>query len=231
MTARFRCYASGSSGNMYRFGDIIFEAGVKPPVSALKGANICLISHSHSDHCKHYKDMINWGIRVHAPFVHTDPNDLNDYVFEGSGNMIVTDNWKIRAFVVAHDVLNYGYLGQSLRCKTKWLYVTDTGYILPTPKNLTHLFIECNHSYIDMNSRVKIGSLNEGHFVRVTQNHLSVEDVEEYVCRLDRSDLQEIHLLHLSARHAQPDEFTRRIQSASGIPTYIAGGELRNRRS
>src|SRR5690554_7158294 len=152
---KLKCLGSSSSGNCYiLYNDeeaIILEAGVR--FSAVKEAlnfdlskvKAVVCSHLHGDHSKYIKDFIYSGIPVLA-----DESVFSHYSVPISVIAIHQHEYKfggfsIKPFLVEHDVTTFGFLLHHKEIG-KTVFITDTGEVEYTFKNLTNIIIEANFS-------------------------------------------------------------------------------------
>ncbi len=68
--------------------------------------------------------------------------------------------------------------------------------------------------------------LRDSKRVEAIRVHMSLEDCLEFLNRQDLSTVRKIILIHLSAENSDPADYVNRIQSATGVPTYIATEEI-----
>lgn len=226
--------ASSSKGNCYYITDgstpLLLEAGINFKqirqalnfnTSDLAG---CLVTHEHGDHCKGLNDVLKAGI--------------NTYMSAGTSEAIGIDNhriktvkalqpfkvgtWQIMPFDVQHDVSEpYGFLLAN-KAGDKLLFATDTYYIKYKFKNVTHMLIECNYSKEILDRNIDEGITPKIMRKRLIKSHFSLENVKEFLKANDLSQLQEIHLLHLSDSNSDEALFKREIQELTGKVVYIA---------
>lgn len=227
--------ASSSGGNCYRLDDgnspLLLDAGI--PFSELKRrlnfrvAEIegVLITHEHMDHAKAIKDLMKFGIDCYMSF--GTANALGGITGHRlkllkAKEQVEIGTWTVLPFDVQHDAAKpLGFLLAS--GNEKLLYATDTYYIKYKFTGLTHIMIECNHSYDILNKNVESGILNPGMKNRLIRSHFSLENVKEFLKANDLSKVREIYLIHLSSGNSDEARFKREIQELTGIPTYIAG--------
>lgn len=86
------------------------------------------------------------------------------------------------------------------------LFVTDTGAVPQVNGSFTKIFIEANYS----EPALLASDINEFQRQRILENHLSIEQAENFLKQYPDADAT---LIHLSRRHAAADEFKRRIQN------------------
>lgn len=237
---------SSSAGNCYILradsGEtLIVECGI--PFRKIKegldwnlsGVAACVISHRHRDHCKAFPEMLNAGIRILAlqdvkdsfpqcgrvfftpiepmkgyraggfriftlPLYHSDP-DGNDCPCLG--------------FVISHEEMG------------KLLFATDTVTLDFNVAGLDHIMIEVNYSDRILQGNINDGKIHKSEHDRLLQSHMELETTIKVLQKLDTDNVNEVILLHLSGRNANPDAFKRRVTESVGLPAYVAQKGLR----
>lgn len=235
---KINCIGSGSSGNCYHITDgnteILLECGFnfktiqKALNFKLNSISACLISHSHSDHIKGLKEVMNYGIDCYIGFLEKQyliKNDkqYNNFRLKGIQPLehFRVGTFTILPFDVQHDTEQpLGYLIQSDN-GDKLLFATDTYYIKYTFTGLTHLLIECNNSIEILNRNVETGVLNHSLKKRIRKSHFSLENVIDFIKDCDLSQLKEVYLIHLSDSNSDEKLFKKSIQRVTGRPVYV----------
>ncbi len=235
---QIKVIGSGSSGNCYRVSDgvtsLLLEAGL--PIKKIKeGCNFdlssisaALITHEHGDHSVGAKALMAAGVdawmslgtanaleissyRLHT-LAHTALNDQNTYLTFNIGTFSVTP------FKTHHDAAEpVFYLLISTVTHERLLFVTDTYYIDYTFKGLTHVMIEANYS-----ADTLADADNDPRRSRLRRSHMSIENCIKMLKANDLSHCLEIWLIHLSTSNGDSEGFKRRVQEATGCPTFIA---------
>lgn len=226
--------ASGSRGNCYHITDgsspLLLEAGIPFKeiqqktgfkVSSLAG---CLVSHEHQDHCKAVKDLLKAGIEVWMSVGTKEALKISGHRLRPLAPLINygIGAWTVKPFEVQHDAAEP--LGFLLANQTgeKLLYLTDTYYCKYKFVGITHLMIECNHSYEILNENVSRGALPPAMKKRLIRSHFSLENVKKFLEANDLSRVQEIWLIHMSDGNSNAEQFKREIQELTGKPVYVA---------
>lgn len=226
--------ASSSAGNSYKVSDghtsLLLDAGL--PYKELQkrlnfqvsGITGVLISHSHKDHCKAVPDLLKAGIDCYM-----SQQTANEGCCSGHWvteveplKQFKIGTWTVLPFELQHDVFNLGYLLAN-KAGEKLLYVTDTYYCRYKFQGLTHLLIECNHSYDILQANVDSGALPVEMKNRLIRSHFSLENVKEFMKANDLSKVQEIYLIHLSDGNSNEERFKREIQALTGKMIIVAG--------
>jgi phosphoribosyl 1,2-cyclic phosphodiesterase len=215
---------TGSEGNCYILTDsngesLIIEAGVrfseikqalKHDISKVVG---CLVSHQHGDHAKYVKDIQDVGIQIiaNAKVFETKILSSNYKIqnaFSLNEKMEISgaiETWTIIPFPVVHDVFTHGFLIHHNECGNV-LFVTDTMELNYTFSNLNQIIIEANFSESIL-SKLNNESANKYVDNRVRNSHLSLEKCHEFLQRTDLSEVENIVLIHLSARNSHKMDF------------------------
>ena len=184
----------------------------------------CLVSHEHQDHCKAVEDLTRAGIDCYMSFGTVNMLEITGHrvylAFPQKQFKIGT--WTILPFEAQHDAAEpLGYLLQNHK-KEKLLYITDSYYCRYRFNGITHLMIECNHSYEILNRNVESGVLPEAMKKRLIRSHFSLENVKAFLKANDLGRLREIWLIHLSGGNSDAEQFKRAIQELTGKPVYVA---------
>lgn len=216
---------------MLKDGDsyLLLEAGIQPKIMQLDWSKIegVLISHEHQDHAKYAKEIIKRtgadlycsegtssvlrGVPSHRVHVASSKRSFN------------IGGWKIMPFDVEHDAKEpLGFLIET-PTKRRVLFATDTYYIRYKFTGITHLMIECNYDLDILEDNFLSRKIDKKQRLRIITSHFELSNVKQFLKVNDLSKLQEVHLLHLSDRNSDAEQFKREIQAIVGVPTYIAG--------
>lgn len=215
---------SSSAGNCYLLEAdnemLILEAGVnfmavkkylKFDLSRVK-AVIC--THIHGDHAAYIGDykkaFIPTYLPTEAPTIHNAVND---------GEVIEAGSFRITPYKVKHDVLCYSYLIEYK--ETRVLFITDTCCFPYTLPNIDAMLIEANYDE-DILKRNVISGMSLTHATRVIESHMSINNAVNCCLRHKNDRLRNIVLLHLSAQNSDERSFIQKMQSRTGIATYVA---------
>ena len=228
------CFASGSSGNLYRLDDgrtqILLECGIifreiqKHLDFKLSSIAACLITHEHKDHCHAVRELLVRGIPcymsggtalalglVDDPAVH----------IVGERELFTVGTWSVLPFATQHDAAEpIGFLMEN--GEERILYATDTYYIRYKFPPCTVIMIECNHSYAIVDRRVENGELDRVLARRLVKSHMSMENLLDFFKANDMTKVRQIYLLHLSADNSDAAEFKKTVQQETGVEVYIA---------
>ena len=223
--------ASGSTGNAYHIDDghcpLLIECGISLDkirralnykTSSLAG---CLISHEHGDHSKSAKALLQAGVDCYMTKGTAEGLNLKRHYrtkILPMADTVKIDSWACYVFHTYHDSKQpCGFYLQS-KDKEHLLYVSDTHFIMERFRPLEYIMIECNYSESILKRSNTPDFLKE----RIMTNHLSLENVVEFLASNDLSKTKEIWLLHLSSGHSDEKKFVRQIERIFGIPVYVA---------
>ncbi|MCU5745882.1 MBL fold metallo-hydrolase [Staphylococcus sp. SQ8-PEA] len=185
----------------------------------------CLITHEHGDHAKYTKQFVENGIECYATL-----GTLNQLAITSHRLHVIkakrafrVGTWEILPFDIEHDVAEpVGFLMQSDK-GYKVLYVTDTKYVKYKFKGVTHMLLEINYIYEQMQQNVKDGVIHQALANRIMDSHFSLEYAIQFLKANDLSKLEEIHLIHLSNNSSNAQKIKDEVQKVSGVPVYIGG--------
>lgn len=231
--------ASSSKGNCYWVTDgstpLLLECGIPWKeiqrkldfkTSEIKG---CLVSHEHKDHCKAAPDIIRAGIDTYMSIGTIEALELEEHGLYGhrvgiakSKRQFNIGTWNIKPFITEHDAAEpLGFLLVNKQGE-KLIYITDSYYCKYKFTGLTHIMIECNHSYEILERNVANGSLPQAMKNRLIKSHFSLENVKKFLLANDLSRVQEIWLIHLSDGNSDAELFKREIMQLTGKQVIIA---------
>jgi len=235
-------YHSSSASNVYRIDDgntpILLEAGA--PIKKIKEAlnyklsNIagCLISHSHMDHAKGLKDLLQCGVDCYVSPETAQALDLSGHRLHIIKPMeqFKIGTWTIKAFYQAitdekgeikhlHDAPCLGFLMVS--GENKVLFAIDTNYIPYRFRGLTHIMLGVNYDNEILMDNVTLGHIHPELTKRILKNHMSLRTAKNFFRANDMSKVREIYLLHLSDGNSNAERFKTEIQQITGRPVYV----------
>lgn len=224
---------TGSKGNSYVLaaGDerLILDCGL-PGKEIMQGLNFglrgvvgCLITHSHKDHCKAIKEVLNAGVNVYST------NEILKEIGADRHHRIKpielhitfkVENFNILPFEVNHthnDGIICPTIGFLIHHNAigKVLYVTDTYYLRYKFTGVKHIIIECNYSE-DILEELP------DYRARVLKSHMSLETLKKALITWDLKETEDITLVHMSGENGNTEYFKEEIEKLTGIKTYIA---------
>lgn len=225
------CFASSSSGNLYRVSDgqtpLLIECGL--PIKAIKQAlgyrlsdiRACLVSHAHADHSRAVRELMRAGVDC---WMSPETQKALGVVLEHRSIPLRPHDWKrieswrLVAFPTEHDCP--GSLGFILASgNEKILYLTDSFYVKYRFQGLTHVMIEANWSKETLSP-----DLDPAVKRRLIRSHMSLENVLKFLAANDLSQVREIILIHLSDGNSDAAMFRRAVERATGKPVRTEEG-------
>jgi phosphoribosyl 1,2-cyclic phosphodiesterase len=225
--------ASGSRGNCYWVTDgsspILLECGIAWKkiqqglsfrASELAG---CLVTHEHKDHCKAARELMAVGVDLYASAGTLAALGLASHRAHTvrHGAQFQVGGWQVVPFGVEHDAAEpLGFLLAS--GGERLLYATDTYYLRPRFRSLTHIMIEANYAADILAANVESGAVPGALKDRVLQSHMSLEHLKDFFQANDLSRVREIWLLHLSDGNSDAERFRHEVQELTGKPVYVA---------
>lgn len=232
--------ASGSGGNCYivKAGNdkLLVECGIG--INRIKEAlnydmdpvQGCLVSHSHGDHDKSVLKLgLSSGIGTWASKQTCEsikakngggPCFLSELPDEGQASV---GTFHVFGFEVPHDDPGtFGFVIEHEDEVGRILYASDLQYMPFALPVCDIIAIEANYDPTILKSNVTDGVVDHDRYRRVLQTHNSIDTVIEMLQKANLKMCREIWLIHLSDQNSNADEFKRRVQQVTGIPTYIA---------
>lgn len=230
---KFESLASSSAGNAYIVSDqetrILLECGLSfKKLQKLAGFNLgdfkaCLVTHEHKDHAKSVPDLISRGMDVYmspgtAEALETTSAQLIEHLEQFN-----VGSFDIVPFTTFHDAKEpLGYLIKSRIDGDILAFATDTVNLRYKFPDLNILAIEANYDKAILERCVK---MPEKVRHRITNAHMEIDTLCDYLKTLDLSKCREIHLLHLSDATSHEDEFLYKVTRAvpRGIKVKACG--------
>ena len=224
---KFESLASSSSGNAYIVTDrdtrILLECGIShQKLQKLSGFRLsefqaCLVSHEHKDHAKAVSDLISRGMAVYmspgtADALETDAVNLIEHMEQFNVGSL-----DIVPFTTFHDAAEpLGFLIKSRVDGDVLAFATDTVNLRYKFPGLNILAIEANY---DKHILERCERMPEKVRYRITNSHMEIDTLCDYLRSLDLSQCREIHLLHLSDATSHEGHFLNKV--ARAVPKGI----------
>lgn len=224
---KFESLASSSSGNAYIVTDrdtrILLECGIShQKLQKLSGFRLsefqaCLVSHEHKDHAKAVADLISRGMAVYmspgtADALETDAVNLIEHMEQFNVGSL-----DIVPFTTFHDAAEpLGFLIKSRVDGDVLAFATDTVNLRYKFPGLNILAIEANY---DKHILERCERMPEKVRYRITNSHMEIDTLCDYLRSLDLSQCREIHLLHLSDATSHEGHFLNKV--ARAVPKGI----------
>lgn len=186
----------------------------------------CIMSHEHLDHAKSAKDLMSYGIDVHATKgTHTAIKALDHHrakVFEYHKSFKL-GNFTILPFDILHDALEpCGFLINHPECGNV-LFITDLIFCAYTFPGLNNIIIEANYD-----EEIAKRKLNDMEFLRnrIIKNHMSLDTCVKTLKANNLSAVNNIVLIHLSDSNSDAVMFKKTVEEATGKTVSIAEAGL-----
>jgi len=232
---KFEALASSSAGNAYIVSDkdtrILLECGVShKKLQKLSGFSLsefqaCLVSHEHKDHAKSVVELISRGMPVYmslgtaeALWDESDDSASIDAVqLIGHFDQFNIGTFDIVPFTTFHDAREpLGFLIKSRADGDVLAFATDTVNLRYRFPGLNILAIEANY---DKNILERCEKMPEKVRYRITNSHMEIDTLCDYLRSLDLSQCRQIHLLHLSDATSHEGHFINKV--ARAVPKGI----------
>ena len=224
---KFEALASSSSGNAYIVTDrdtrILLECGVShSKLQKLSGFKLsefqaCLVSHEHKDHAKAVEELISRGMAVYM-----SPGTAE--ALETEGVELIEDRAQFNVgsldivpFTTFHDAKEpLGFLIKSRVDGDVLAFATDTVNLRYKFPGLNILAIEANY---DKHILERCERMPEKVRYRISNAHMEIDTLCDYLRSLDLTQCREIHLLHLSDATSHEGHFIHKV--ARAVPPGI----------
>ena len=218
----FEALASSSAGNAYVVSDketrVLLECGIShSKLQKLSGFKLsefqaCLVSHEHKDHAKSVQELIERGMAVYmsqgtAEALKTDGTELIGHMEQFNVGSL-----DIVPFTTFHDAREpLGFLIKSRVDGDVLAFATDTVNLRYKFPGLNILAIEANY---DKNILERCERMPEKVRYRISNAHMEIDTLCDYLRGLDLSRCREIHLLHLSDATSHEGHFINKVSRA-----------------
>ena len=219
---RFEALASSSAGNAYVVSDkdtrILLECGVShSKLQKLSGFSLaefqaCLVSHEHKDHAKAVEELISRGMAVYMSPGTADALEVDSAELIENMEQFNVGSLDIVPFTTFHDAREpLGFLIKSRVDGDVLAFATDTVNLRYKFPGLNILAIEANY---DKNILERCEKMPEKVRYRITNSHMEIDTLCDYLRSLDLSQCREIHLLHLSDATSHEGHFINKVSRA-----------------
>lgn len=222
--------ASGSSGNCYiiqsKTEALILEAGVRLDTVGYKlrsnagRVSGCLISHSHGDHAK-YCNSYERIFRTFAPAHTIQQYRLTRTTPVREEKRFNIGRFSVLPFRAEHDMPCMGYIIEHPDMG-KLMFLTDSYKCEYSFDGLNHILIECNYSNNALRSAMRRGITTPYLANRLKRSHMELKTTCDVLSNQDLGNVQNIVLIHLSQRNANPKEIKSTVSDLTGKPVIIA---------
>lgn len=224
---RFDALASSSSGNAYIVSDedtrILLECGVSHnKLQKLSGFKLsefraCLVTHEHKDHAKSVQELIERGMEVYMSQGTADALETDAVTLIEDQEQFNVGSLDIVPFTTFHDAAEpLGFLIKSRVDGDVLAFATDTVNLRYKFPGLNILAIEANY---DKAILERCEKMPEKVRYRISNAHMEIDTLCDYLRSLDLSRCREIHLLHLSDATSHEGHFINKV--ARAVPKGI----------
>lgn len=224
---RFKSLASSSSGNAYVVSDeethVLLECGIShSKLQKLSGFSLsefqaCLVTHEHKDHAKSVAELIGRGMAVYMSQGTAEAMETEGAELIESMEQFNVGSLDIVPFTTFHDAREpLGFLIKSRVDGDVLAFATDTVNLRYKFPGLNILAIEANY---DKTILERCERMPEKVRYRITNSHMEIDTLCDYLRSLDLSQCREIHLLHLSDATSHEGHFINKV--ARAVPPGI----------
>ena len=224
---KFQSLASSSAGNAYIVSDkethILLECGIShKKLQKLAGFQLTefqgvLVTHGHKDHAKSALELISRGMDLYMSQGTAEELETDAVNMIGHMEQFNIGSFDIVPFDTFHDAREpLGFLIKSRVDGDVLAFATDTVNLRYKFPGLNILAIEANY---DKNILERCEKMPEKVRYRITNSHMEIDTLCDYLRSLDLSECREIHLLHLSDATSHEGHFINKV--ARAVPPGI----------
>lgn len=219
---KFESLASSSHGNAYIVSDsetrILIECGVshkqlqKLLSFSLSDIKACLVSHEHKDHAKCVDELIRRGMTVYMSYGTAKALENDSVMLIEHMEQFTVGSLDIVPFATFHDSAEpLGFLIKSRIDGDVLAFATDTVNLRYKFPGLNILAIEANYDRAILDRCEKLPDKVRH---RITNSHMEIDTLCDYLRSLDLSECREIYLLHLSDAMSNEGKFLWKVIDA-----------------
>ena len=224
---KFEALASSSAGNAYVVSDketrVLLECGIShKKLQKLSGFSLsefraCLVSHEHKDHAKSVQELIERGMEVYMSQGTAEALETEAVTLIEDKEQFNVGSLDIVPFTTFHDAREpLGFLIKSRVDGDVLAFATDTVNLRYKFPGLNILAIEANY---DKTILERCEKMPEKVRYRISNAHMEIDTLCDYLHSLDLSKCREIHLLHLSDATSHEGHFINKV--ARAVPKGI----------
>ena len=222
----FTSLASSSHGNAYIVDDgctrLLLECGLSfRRLKQLAGFGVSrlsavLISHEHKDHSRCAADLIKAGLPVYMSEGTADALELEGAGIIADREQFSVGTMQVVPFRVFHDAADpLGFLIKSEVDGDVLVMATDTVSLAYSFPGASIMALEANY---DAEILSKCDRIPDKVRRRITNSHMEINTLCDYLFTLDLANCREIWLLHLSDATSRERDFMQKI--AKVVPPW-----------
>lgn len=242
------CIGSSSVGNAYALdagGEILLlEAGIRHTlVSKAIGFRDdkvvgCLVSHHHIDHAKYVEEYSRRGVKIICNQDVANRKKLEmgrRHIFQKPLDTFSVGSFRVCPIPLHHfnndgsECPCHGFLIHH-ESMGNLFFASDTYKLDFYLSGVDHWLIEANYDDRILKANVEDGKIDRHQANRLMLSHMSLDNTVRFLrdCSVGcgTSATKSIILCHLSERNSDPAQFKSAVESATGVPTYIACKDL-----
>lgn len=208
-----KSFGSSSKGNSILVNNnLLLDAGISPK-NIFPKPYVVLISHAHGDHAKYAKE---WAKRSADIFTPERLTTSHREVVVNEHEWVACGGYNIYPFPSIHDVKCFGYL-IDFPTGERLCYNIDSRANIYKMQGITHYITECNYDDESLEKSNYAPYLKQ----RIIETHKSLATLLQELDDMDKSNLQEIYIAHLSDSNSNEKLIKEQVQKHTGILTTI----------
>ena len=192
----------------------------------------CMVTHSHSDHCRCVRDVQKAGIKIYGSTGTLNVLDLepNHKVYcinskkKGWFSLWPDNTFRIMPCIANHDAKDPLFF--VINCDNEYLlFAPDTAFIRQRFNlQFSIIAIECSFDIKVLQARVRANDINESLAKRFLSAHMEKSVAMKYISKYcDLSKCREIHLLHMSGDNIDAEQVQKEFEQKFFITTIVCG--------
>ena len=225
---RFTALASSSHGNAYVVDDgqsrLLLECGLARRTLQqrlgfqLSTLTAVLVSHEHKDHARCAAQLVADGMAVWMSEGTAEALELEGTRQLEAGVQVEIGSFGVMPFATFHDALEpLGFCVKSRADGETLVFATDTCNLAYRFPGVNLLAIEANY---DPEILARCERIPDKVRRRITNSHMEIGRVCQYLRELDLSQCRQVYLLHLSDATSHEGHFIYKVQRA--VPPGVA---------
>lgn len=177
----------------------------------LTAFDACMVSHEHKDHSRCVADLIKFGVPVYMSQGTAETLELEQVAEIRHGAQFTVGSIDVVPFDTFHDAAEpLGFLFKSRIDGDVLAFATDTVNLAYQFPGVNILAIEANYDREILDRSEKLPDKVRH---RITNSHLEIDTLCNYLRTLNLSQCREIYLLHLSDAMSNEGRFIYRVRN------------------
>jgi phosphoribosyl 1,2-cyclic phosphodiesterase len=189
-----------------------------------------LCTHRHGDHAKYLHKFAETGITCYAnaDVIESMPDSAKPLCKQIKGmQCFKVGTYKVFVLPMNHDVPCHGFVIEHAEMG-RVFFATDTFAIKYRVADINYYMIEANYNDEVLDENIASGKIPGVMRDRLLQSHMEASMTATFLTKCDLKRTKQVMLLHLSENNSYEKMCVRKVERATGKPTYVlhAGDEI-----